>query len=206
MPYSALSITEFWRRWHISLSSWFRDFLYIPLGGSRKGTARTYINLMVTMLLCGLWHGASWNFVFWGGLHGASLAIHKAWLAWNPLAALNTHRIFRLVWAFFSRLLTLGIVLLGWIFFRAESWDTATEYLSRLVTWRHDGTHLISPYILPAVIGVLLVHLFIQKDRLWAQEVVFRPVPAKILAYSCLGLLLVCLAATDSAPFIYFQF
>ena len=91
MPYSSVTITEFWRRWHISLSTWLRDYLYIPLGGNRKGTPRMYINIMLTMLIGGLWHGASWNFVFWGGLHGVSLAIHKAWMAWNPLAALNTH-------------------------------------------------------------------------------------------------------------------
>jgi alginate O-acetyltransferase complex protein AlgI len=206
MPYSAVTITEFWRRWHISLSTWLRDYLYIPLGGNKKGPSRMYANIMITMLLGGLWHGASWNFVFWGGLHGAALAIHKAWMAWNPLAALNPHPVFRAVWSLFSRLLTLAVVLLGWIFFRAESWGTATQYLSRLVTWSHDGTHLISPYILPAAAGVLLVHLFIQKDRLWAQELVFRPFPVRILAYSSLALLLVCLAATDSAPFIYFQF
>jgi alginate O-acetyltransferase complex protein AlgI len=206
MPYSSVTITEFWRRWHISLSTWLRDYLYIPLGGNRKGPSRMYVNIMITMLLGGLWHGASWNFVFWGALHGVSLAIHKAWMTLDPLTSLKENAVLRLLWSFFSRLLTLAVVLLGWIFFRAESWGTATEYLSRLVTWRHDGTHLISPYILPAVIGVVLVHLFIQKDRLWAQEVVFRPLPARIFAYSFLGVLLVCLAATDSAPFIYFQF
>ena len=206
MPYSAVTITEFWRRWHISLSTWLRDYLYIPLGGNRKGTSRTYVNIMITMLLGGLWHGASWNFVFWGGLHGVSLGIHKAWMAWNPLASLNIHPIPRAAWSLFSRLLTLGVVLLGWIFFRAESWQVATEYVHRLVLWSHDGTHLVSPYILPAVAGVFFVHLLIQKDRLCAQEVVFRPLPVRILAYSFLALLLVCLAATDSAPFIYFQF
>ena len=85
MPYSAVTITEFWRRWHISLSTWLRDYLYIPLGGTRSGAARLYVNIMITMLLGGLWHGASWNFVFWGGLHGLSLAVHKAWMAWIRL-------------------------------------------------------------------------------------------------------------------------
>ena len=102
MPYSSVTITEFWRRWHISLSTWLRDYLYIPLGGNRKGTPRMYINIMLTMLIGGLWHGASWNFVFWGGLHGVSLAIHKAWMAWDPLASLNTHPVFRAIWSFFS--------------------------------------------------------------------------------------------------------
>ena len=206
MPYSSVTITEFWRRWHISLSTWLRDYLYFPLGGNRKGTARMYANIMITMLLGGLWHGASWNFVFWGGLHGAALAAHKGWMALDPLARFKGNSIFDATWSLFSRLLTLGLVLLGWIFFRAESWSVATQYLSRLLTWSHDGTRLISPCILPAVAGVFLVHLVVNKDRLWAHEVVFRPLPVRILAYSSLALLLVCLAATDSAPFIYFQF
>ena len=206
MPYSAVTITEFWRRWHISLSTWLRDYLYIPLGGNRKGPGRMYVNIMITMLLGGLWHGASWNFVFWGGLHGISLAIHKAWTAWDPFSSLNENTAFRFLWSLFSRFLTLGVVVVGWIFFRAESWEAATQYIARLLTWSHEGTHLISPYILPAAAAVFLVHLFIQKDRNWAHEIPLQPVWPRIVAYSCLALLLTCLAATDSAPFIYFQF
>jgi D-alanyl-lipoteichoic acid acyltransferase DltB (MBOAT superfamily) len=206
MPYSAATITEFWRRWHISLSTWLRDYLYIPLGGNRKGPTRMYINIMLTMLLGGLWHGASWNFVFWGGLHGMSLVIHKVWMTLNPLAAITIRPAFHALWAFLSRLLTLGVVVLTWVFFRAESWGTATQYLTRLVTWSHDGTRLLSPNILPAIAGVLLVHLFVDKDRLWAQELPARTPVFRVLAYSGLALLLACLSATDSAPFIYFQF
>lgn len=206
MPYSAVTITEFWRRWHISLSTWLRDYVYIPLGGNRKGSGRMYANIMITMLLGGLWHGASWNFVFWGGLHGVSLAVHKAWMAWDPFISLKENSAFRLLWSFFSRSLTIAVVLLGWIFFRAESWGVATQYLSRLVSWSHDGTRLISPYILPAIAAVVLTHLLVQKDRLWAFEIPFRTLPVKVFAYSSLVFLLVCLAATNSAPFIYFQF
>jgi alginate O-acetyltransferase complex protein AlgI len=206
MPYSSVTITEFWRRWHISLSTWLRDYLYIPLGGNRKGTTRTYLNIMITMLLGGLWHGASWNFVFWGGLHGVSLAVHKVWMQWNPFRRLNENRAARFSWSLFSRVLTLSIVVFGWIFFRAENWNIAIEYIQRLMSWTADGTHLVSPQILAAAGGVLLVHLFVQKDRQWAHEVVLRPIPVRILAYSSLALLLVCMAATDSAPFIYFQF
>src|SRR3954447_8805355 len=108
MPYSAVTITEFWRRWHISLSSWFRDYLYIPLGGNRSGVARTYINLMITMVLGGLWHGASWNFVFWGALHGAALAIHKAWITLDPVASLRGNALFDFAWSLISRFFTLG--------------------------------------------------------------------------------------------------
>lgn len=206
MPYSAVNITEFWRRWHISLSSWFRDYLYIPMGGNRKSIERTYANLLVTMLLCGLWHGASWNFVFWGGLHGVSLAIHRVWVAWAPLASLDNRPTFQFVRTLFSRLLTLGVVLVGWLFFRAQSWSDAIEYLGRLMVWSHDGTRFVSPYILPVLAAVFLTHLLIQKDRNWAQEIPERMIPERIMVYAALALLLVCLGATDSAPFIYFQF
>lgn len=206
MPYSAVNITEFWRRWHISLSTWFRDYLYIPLGGNRKGVARTYVNLIFTMLLCGLWHGASWNFVFWGGLHGVSLAIHRAWMAWAPQFSMGNHPSVRFVWTLLSRLLTLGVVLVGWLFFRAQSWSAAIEYLSRLMTWSHDGTRFISPYILPTLAAVFLTHLVMQKDRNWAQKIPERLIPERIAFYAGIALLIVCLGASDSAPFIYFQF
>jgi alginate O-acetyltransferase complex protein AlgI len=84
MPYLAANVADFWHRWHITLSEWLRDYLYVPLGGNRKGTARTYVNLLVTMILGGLWHGASWNFVLWGFLHGAALAVHRAWRSASP--------------------------------------------------------------------------------------------------------------------------
>jgi alginate O-acetyltransferase complex protein AlgI len=206
MPYSSLSITEFWRRWHISLSTWLRDYLYIPLGGNRKGTQRTYINLMVTMLLGGLWHGASWNFVIWGGIHGISLAIHKAWTSWKPAAALKSNSALKSAWSLFSGCLTLGVVLLGWIFFRAESLATAGVYITRLLTWNHSATHMISPQILAALVAVFVTHIVVQKDRVWAHEIPNYRMPARLFAYSALAILLVCAAATDSSPFIYFQF
>jgi alginate O-acetyltransferase complex protein AlgI len=206
MPYSAATITEFWQRWHISLSSWFRDYLYIPLGGNRKGLPRTYANLMVTMLLCGLWHGASWNFVFWGGLNGAALALHRAWKAWNPLASLDQQPVFRFTWTAMSHLLTLAIVLVGWIFFRATSWSSAVDYVQRIVTWSSEGTRLLSSQILPALLVIVVVHLAVNKDRHWALELPQRSVGWRIAGYTALSMLLVCLGATDSAPFIYFQF
>jgi alginate O-acetyltransferase complex protein AlgI len=206
MPYSASTITEFWRRWHISLSSWFRDYVYIPLGGNRKGVARTYVNLVLTMLLCGLWHGASWNFVFWGGVHGISLAIHRAWTVWSPLSSVQDRPIVQFLWTLLSRFLTLGVVLLGWVFFRAESWPIALDYLTRLIVWSHDGTRFLSPYILPAIIAVLVTHLLLHKDRNWVLEVPQRLMRIRIAAYVAMALLIVCLGATDTAPFIYFRF
>ncbi len=206
MPYSALSITEFWRRWNISLSSWFRDFLYIPLGGNRQGPSRTYFNLLLTMLLCGLWHGASWNFVFWGAIHGVALGIHRAWQAWDPLKSFQHSAAFRFLWAGFSRLLTLAVVLFGWIFFRAQTWSDAVHFVIRLATWSMDGVRVVSPYIFPALAAVFVVHLLIKKDRNWAQEIPHRSMLLRITAYSALIVLLSMLGATDSAPFIYFQF
>jgi alginate O-acetyltransferase complex protein AlgI len=206
MPYSSVTITEFWRRWHISLSTWFRDYLYISLGGNRKGRVRTYVNLTATFLLCGLWHGASWNFVLWGGLHGAALAVHKVWMSLNPLRSWKSQPAMRFVGIVFARLLTLSVVLVGWVFFRAQSWPVAVEYLNRLISGRQDGTRLMSPYILAALAITVLTHLLVHKDRNWPEEIAERALPLRVVAYAVLLLLVTSLGATDSAPFIYFQF
>lgn len=117
-PYQATSIIDFWRRWHITLSRFLRDYLYIPLGGNRKGKIRRYINLAVTMLLGGLWHGASWNFVIWGGLHGSYLVINHAYRRWKPGPESQSSRIF-------GWLLTFLAVVFAWVFFRAGTIDGA---------------------------------------------------------------------------------
>jgi len=206
MPYSAVNITEFWRRWHISLSSWFRDYLYIPLGGNRQGPVRTYFNLMVTMLLCGLWHGASWNFVFWGGMHGVALAAHRIWKNCFPEKEQEHASVAGFFGNVFSRIMTLSVVLVGWVFFRTQSWGEAMAFLSGLLNWGGDGTRMVSPYILAAFAGVLGAHLLVQKDRNLMHEIPDRALPIKIAAYASLAVLLAFLSATDSAPFIYFQF
>ena len=122
-PYTSRSLREFWRRWHISLSTWFRDYLYIPLDGSRRSPARTSLNLALVFLLCGLWHGASWNFVIWGALHGAFLALERgrfgAWLARGPRGL--------------QHLYTLAVVALAWVFFRADTLPEALSYLGSLL-------------------------------------------------------------------------
>src|SRR5205823_1422182 len=210
MPYSSRSITEFWRRWHITLSSWFRDYVFLPLEIARKNARnanlRIAISLVITMLLCGLWHGAGWTFVVWGGIHGVALAIHKGWTAWNPLGSLTDRRAFQFAWALFSRLLTLAIMLVAWVFFRAQSLTDAGSYLSRMLLWKHDGIRLISPYIVLAIMAVLLTHLLVNKDRNWAREIPERPIPLRITAYAALAILLSFFGATEAAPFIYFQF
>jgi len=129
-PYLSRNITEFWRRWHISLSNWLRDYLYISLGGNRKGVLNTYRNLLITMLLGGLWHGASWNFVIWGGLHGLYLVIHKL----TRGGAVPTHepRLRDLP----SIACTLAAVLLAWVFFRADTFQQAVDVIGGLLTMR----------------------------------------------------------------------
>jgi alginate O-acetyltransferase complex protein AlgI len=206
MPYSSTSITEFWRRWHISLSSWFRDYLYIPLGGNRKGEVRTYVNLLITMLLCGLWHGASWNFVVWGGLHGIALSVHRIWKGAEVFSTSERSLPIRIAWDILSRSITLFIVLIGWIFFRAQTLPDAWGIISRLFTWSTAGEHVFSPFIWPALLAVTVTHLFVYKDRNIALELPKKGMFIRVVGYSAILLLIVCLGATDSAPFIYFQF
>ena len=132
-PYRATSISEFWRRWHMSLSAFLRDYLYIPLGGSQKGPARRYLNLFVTMLLGGLWHGAAWTFVVWGGLHGVYLAINHAFRALVARHAPHwpDRRAYRLAaWG-----ITMLAVIIGWVFFRAESFGAASRMLEGMFSW-----------------------------------------------------------------------
>ncbi len=131
-PYVARSITEFWRRWHISLSTWFRDYLYVPLGGNRRGPARTYVNLLVVFFLCGLWHGASMTFVVWGLFHGSFLVVERlglgAWLARRP--------------RWLQHVYTLLVVVIGWVFFRAETFVQAKHFLAAMF-WLQDGSQLV---------------------------------------------------------------
>ena len=117
-PYKALNIQEFWRRWHITLSRFLRDYIYIPLGGNRKGDYRTYSNLIITFLIGGLWHGAGWTFVFWGFLHGAALVVNRAWQA----LGIRVHGI--IAW-----FITFNFVNVTWVFFRAEEWSDAVKVL-----------------------------------------------------------------------------
>ncbi|HHZ10400.1 MAG TPA: MBOAT family protein [Rhizobiales bacterium] len=129
LPYTSQSITEFWRRWHISLSRWFRDYLYIPLGGNRRGRLRTYANLAIVFLLCGLWHGASWNFVIWGAWYGVFLIVERAFLL-GLLA--ESPRMLRNAYA-------LAVVMLGWVWFRAETLPGATAYFRALAGGGGNG-------------------------------------------------------------------
>lgn len=200
-PYLARNVQEFWHRWHISLSSWLRDYLYIPLGGSRKGRVRTYVNLMLTMLLGGLWHGANWTFVAWGGLHGGALAVHK-WFserfgAWHPIPAP--------LGAAFGWCLTMLVVLVGWVLFRAQSFRVASSMLARMFTWE-SGLHWIHPFALLAV-GLLAVgHICSLYPALRRfRELDVRTVGGGASLFTLLGIA-VLWKPEGFQPFIYFQF
>ncbi|MFD1036422.1 MBOAT family O-acyltransferase [Sphingomonas hankookensis] len=198
-PYRAASLQDFWRRWHISLSSWLRDYLYIPLGGSRKGPVRTYLNLFLTMLLGGLWHGASWSFVIWGALHGGWLAIERFWSRHRPAGLPRAPRCMGI-------LLTFHIVVLGWIFFRAQGEGEAFAYLGQLFAgdWRNT---LVTPLSLALVALGLAIHA-VPVGILQATAARVRHHAAPVIGLS-LGVLILIVDAMRPegvAPFIYYQF
>lgn len=131
-PYKAVNIIDFWQRWHITLSRFLRDYLYIPLGGNRKGAIRQYINLMITMLIGGLWHGAGWTFVAWGALHGLFLIINHAWRTFRKSFGQDTNRSTRLGRGL-SQIITFAVVAIAWVFFRADSFDSGTGIIQGMI-------------------------------------------------------------------------
>ncbi|MBU9724633.1 MBOAT family O-acyltransferase [Diplocloster modestus] len=208
-PYNATSIRDFWRKWHISLSTWFRDYLYIPLGGSRCATWRIYLNQLIVFFLCGLWHGSSWNFVIWGLIHGLFLVLERIGLGnfvnklWKPL----------------QHVYTLLIVMIGWVFFRAETLSSATQMLTIMFG---SGAKLsgynLSQYITPLLLIVIIIGVIISSGY-----------PTKILdnlenkykhtknihiiacfKIACLTILMILsfssIASGAYNPFIYFRF
>lgn len=203
-PYQSKSITEFWRRWHISLSTWLRDYLYIPLGGNRKGNRRTYINLMITMLLGGLWHGAATRFIIWGGLHGLMLGIERGFKQVWPYAP-------GIVRKTLGGILTFHIVCFCWIFFRAADLDTVYAMLSQI--WYNFEPQIFMEFIngYSAVVFWMslgyILHLLPREVESDAQAVVTRlPLPVKALLIVMIAALVMQVKSADVQPFIYFQF
>jgi len=205
-PYKALNITDFWRRWHISLSSWLRDYLYIPLGGNRKGTVRTYANLMITMLLGGLWHGANIRFVIWGAIHGVSLAVHKAWESIFPPKRYQTP-----VWKrVLGSLFTFHLVCLSWIFFRAESLAKAWGMLRQITTRFGQQTfEVVENYyvVLSMIAFALIVHCIPVRWKEYYRGIFIRtPLVVKVLAAVVVAIAIFQVKSADLQPFIYFRF
>ncbi len=204
-PYRALSIREFWGRWHMTLSNWLRDYLYIPLGGNRKGTILTYRNLFLTMLLGGLWHGAAWNFVIWGAIHGGVLAIERlASTWWNRTerpAVLPPKAIAVVRWVY-----TFHVVCLAWVFFRAETFGLAMSMLGQLTNWGGSTEH-ITPLLLVVVVAMILSQ-FVPPSSVKSLEVEFGRWPWFAQgALLGVGLVVVDILGPEGvAPFIYFQF
>jgi alginate O-acetyltransferase complex protein AlgI len=203
MPYIATSVTEFWQRWHISLSTWLRDYLYIPLGGNRKGNRRTYVNLMITMLLGGLWHGASWNFVIWGGVHGAALSVNRYWERVVKMKPTPVGRV--LAWA-----ATFLFVCAVWVLFRAPDTATMLAMYSKMLFINPAGVQWYYHWFFVAALLMVAGHLIgIYRDRAGAKELVFFDSPYSFkaaFAMSAVLLLIYIFAPTNTNPFIYFQF
>jgi alginate O-acetyltransferase complex protein AlgI len=207
-PYISSSIQEFWRRWHMSLSRWFRDYLYIPLGGGRVATWRVYFNLVTVFFLCGLWHGASWNFVVWGMIHGIFLILERAGL----------NKIIERTWRPLCHAYVLFVVIISWVFFRADTLSDSLTYLRDLFSisdlsgqWGSLGFYATTKVIFILVIGFILsTPAYSWLSHHWLKRIETRPVFSFSLnALLLAGLLFLCvgyLASDTYNPFIYFRF
>ena len=209
-PYQSGSITEFWRRWHISLSTWLRDYLYIPLGGNRKGAIRTYVNLLVTMLLGGLWHGAAVRFILWGAIHGVALALHKLYMQIFDTLGWRRKKPFK-IQRFLGQIITFHLVCFAWIFFRADSMETALSVITQI------SDHFAPEVFLQFVVGYKNVLLLLLLGYLLhftskKQELRFRswltdlPFIGQVSLFIVTIFLLIQIRSADAQPFIYFNF
>lgn len=208
VPYSARSIQEFWRHWHMTLSTWFRDYVYIPLGGNRKGVARTYLNLYIVFFLTGLWHGASWNFVLWGLLHGTFLVIERLGFA----------KVLEKMWRPLAHFYTLLVVMVAWVFFRAETLPQAISYLARMFSFTpENAVHSLDLYLdVPLAVTLTLGVIFTMPLAAWFQKWRDTYTSARqqhliaLLGTAAMGGLFIfsaaALAVNTYNPFIYFRF
>jgi alginate O-acetyltransferase complex protein AlgI len=202
-PYTATDPQDFWKRWHISLSSWLRDYLYIPLGGSRGSRGRILLNLMITMLLGGLWHGAAWTFVIWGALHGVYLIVHRLWA--NASSPIIQQARAHAAWPWVSRVLIFHAVCLGWVFFRAPSFGIAFSMLRGLMM-PGVATLATTPVVLMLILGLLGQY----KPQRWRKgvegELSRWPALVRGAAFAAAIISIELLGPSGIAPFIYFQF
>ena len=215
-PYTATSVREFWRRWHITLSHWFRDYLYLPLGGNRRSEGRVYFNLLSVFLLCGLWHGASWNFIVWGLFHGTFLILER----------LGGEELLQRIWRPVRHLYALAVIVFGWVLFRSDSLTQALGHLKAMAGWAAgDGLkHNLAFYLTGELLGFLLMGMLLAtplhpywgaawkrliegqpRSRALALELTFSLGGLLFLAL-LLGASLMVMASRAYSPFIYFRF
>ncbi|MFV0291330.1 MAG: MBOAT family O-acyltransferase [Mangrovibacterium sp.] len=205
-PYQATSITDFWHRWHISLSKWLRDYLYIPLGGNRKGSIRTYMNSFITMLLGGLWHGANWKFVIWGAIHGAALSIEKFFHTISTKK--RPHSRLR---KFVSQIVTFHVVCLSWVFFRANDMESIRQIFHQ-ISYNFIPAFSSSEWLfhLPKGIFIVLGFLLISISISFKEKIRGRFIGLHWIVKSAICILIVIaihqVSSLDSQPFIYFRF
>ncbi len=204
-PYLARDISEFWRKWHISLSTWLRDYLYIPLGGNRKGVINTHRNYIIVMGLGGLWHGASWNFLMWGLFHGCLLSAHRLWLDLGPATVRGWMQ--HSLGNAFAWMLTTLLVFIGWIPFRANDWHQTTRIIADLL---HPGAYDLAeiPTELIVLTGLSLLYCLLDRGR-WFEQWIENKVallPFSISVGVQIWLLSLFMQRNSSIPFLYFQF
>lgn len=219
LPYIASNMSDFWRRWHISLSTWLRDYLFIPLGGSRGSKRMTDRNLLLTMALGGLWHGASWNFVVWGVFHGLCLIVHRNFSQWREntshLRAFFDSKVFNIL----SMLLTFHVVCIGWVFFRITDIGAAFSMVKKMVllspifTKAEAGHFLVFrpelPVVVPTVIVLVALLLLATPVVGYLRQTGFFErvsAPAKALYFAVVIMLVITFCPDSTTPFIYFQF
>jgi D-alanyl-lipoteichoic acid acyltransferase DltB (MBOAT superfamily) len=217
-PYLALSIADFWRRWHLSLSTWFRDYVYIPLGGNRVPRARVCFNLAIVFVVSGVWHGANWTFVVWGALHAVYIVVHVLTHPLRMRLESGLSRAGKWLWDGGSWLLTLSLVTLAWVFFRAATMSDALLILRRILTWYpgtgsttlHPGLDSLQFGIALSVIAALFVlEVVATRKPIWP-TLALQPRWMRWSAYYGFGLafaILLLLSPLHTAqPFVYFQF
>jgi alginate O-acetyltransferase complex protein AlgI len=201
-PYIAQSITDFWRRWHISLGRWMREYLYIPLGGNKVSGARLYFNLWVVFLISGLWHGAEWTFILWGAYHGFFLAIERLFLL-KMTSKIGT--LFRVVFTFF-------IVLFGWVLFRAQNISQALNFIRKMLSFKinefYFSTHVISILVIAAILSFIPLFYKTKQAETISRSVISlnRTVVNVLIIVLCMMLCMGEITSSDFNPFIYFRF
>ncbi|NIK92652.1 MBOAT family protein [Mangrovimonas sp. CR14] len=200
-PYASLGFSDLWRRWHISLSSWLRDYLYIPLGGNRHGITRLYVALMLTMLLGGLWHGAAWTFMVWGGLHGTYLILERLQRRYLPFEITKYNGIF-------LAFITFSCVNITWVFFRARKFETAWNMIKSMFYMQTDGEKILETFTILKVTTLILImflcHWFMRNSSM--KELSLKTSPWVLGVVWAIMTFLIVIAQGSGEQFIYFQF